>query len=136
MKSGKPTETESVKGGHNRVNKPQRSMKSGALTCTAVADKHQGPKEGPGRRRRQQKKSSSDKSKKRLTTWIFFFCFFLNQWGQRTEDNSSGPIPNNRDGPIWVGGGRSWSIQAATSTIEDFQRTSDAPVGSSERCRR
>jgi hypothetical protein len=42
-----------------------------------LADKHQGPKEGPSTRRRQQKKSSGDKSKKRPTTATFFILFFI-----------------------------------------------------------
>jgi hypothetical protein len=66
------------------VKKPQRSTKSGAPTCTELADKHQRPKEGPSIRQRQRKKSSGDKSKKRPTTWTFFL---LNQArsGQRPD---------------------------------------------------
>jgi hypothetical protein len=60
-------------------------MKSGAPTCTELADKHQGPKEDLSTRRRQWKKSSDDKSKKRPTTGIFFLES-VNAWYQTRSD--------------------------------------------------
>jgi hypothetical protein len=93
------------------VKRPQRSTKSNAPTCTELADKHQGPKEGPRTSRRQRKKSSGDKSKKCRTIGIFFFeldTIWISQirstlrnlsrhWERRPNCSQEQPTPATND---------------------------------------
>jgi hypothetical protein len=66
-------ETESAKGGYDRMKKPHASTESGKLTKRESADEHQVMRENMGARREQRKRHHQSRKPCRKAIYIFNF---------------------------------------------------------------